>query len=163
SDATGFYTASFVVSPGAYELRFDILPLSYTTVWYNNKPSQAAADVLNVTTTMLVPNVNLNFTRLGAIVGQVTPPAAVPMLAVRLYGALSFSCIAATDSSCPSTGTIDASGRYTFTQLLPGSYKLEFATGSGSPYLSEFNSDKASWELADPVTISGGETIAVNA
>ena len=58
-------------------------------------------------------------------------------------------------SGCASTGS---AGKYTISRLPPGDYKVEFDPGYESPYVRQYYDGKESWEEADPVSVSLGET-----
>lgn len=62
-----------------------------------------------------------------------------------------------------STTTADAQGKYSFDAVTPGSYKIRFRAAPQSPWFTEFWNDKATFALADAVSVTSGSTITANA
>ena len=89
----------------------------------------------------------------GSISGTVASAAtheAMPNVSVCAY-----SSDGGEHAGCASTGS---AGKYTISRLPPGEYKVEFDPGYESPYVRQYYDGKESWEEADPVSVSLGET-----
>jgi hypothetical protein len=52
----------------------------------------------------------------------------------------------------------DSSGNYSVQGLIPGDYKVYFGTSNAGNYLPEYYNNKASFETADPITTTAGQT-----
>jgi Carboxypeptidase regulatory-like domain len=61
------------------------------------------------------------------------------------------------------TTTADAQGKYSFDGVTPGSYKIRFRAAPQSPWFTEFWNDKATFALADAVSVTNGSTSTLNA
>ena len=157
ADASGYYTAA--VPSGAYKLYAsppDSQP--YVAVYYNNKASLAAADVVTVTAPVGRPNANFALAPGGAITGRLIDAktgAGIPLVSGYVYpsGATGiFSYTAFVDA--------DAAGYYTSTPgLRTGSYKVGFPTVSG--YFEGFYNNQglvSTIVSATPVSVTAPNT-----
>jgi hypothetical protein len=60
-------------------------------------------------------------------------------------------------------GQPDSQGNYSFGGLSTGSYKAEFFPCADANYVTEFFNNKATYDAADPVSVTDGQTTTVNA
>lgn len=121
------------------------------TEWWNNAPSQETATALNVDHDLIL-NAQLDpaTTISGTVTGKATTLAtALPLedIDVDLYTAAG-KAVATTSTA--------ADGTYSFTGLMPGSYKLRFAGEPGSsPWLPTWYFGKTTLGAANAITLNG--------
>jgi hypothetical protein len=160
TDASGVYTITDLMTD-YYYLKFDPNGLDYFVQYYNNKPTLASADAVSVTLNNIVPNINAALRSGSKITGRVT--AAGNGAPLKDVDVTVYSRRCACDCSFVSVGsaTTNASGFYTVTGLLAGSYRVEFdpiRPGVSAVYLGEYYNDKASLSTADPVAVADSST-----
>jgi hypothetical protein len=86
----------------------------------------------------------------GSIAGQITDNGnPVPNAFVTVYD---------TDFGWAGSATADSTGAFTVTGLAAGDYKVRFLVGS----YSQWSSQKMSFEEADVITVTGGQTTTLN-
>ena len=154
-DASGYYTISMIVS-GSYKLKFTdgCWGCSYFTEWYNDKPDQATADIITVSDGATIAGIDAALSTGGQISGRLTAASSGAPLAgtVELYSA---------DGAYINGASIDASGYYTISRIVPGAYKLEFTDGCwGCIYFTEWYNDKPDQATADIITVADDVPIA---
>ena len=135
---------------GNFKVYFYNSGLNYVSEWYNDKSSFDEADQVTVTAGSTTPNINAQLATGGGISGRVTNTSAagIQNIRVRVY-----------DLDYNFWGSIytDASGNYTVMGLPTGNYKVYFYN-NGLNYVSEWYSDKSSFDAADQVTVTAGST-----
>lgn len=145
-NAGGYYTITGLLS-GTYHVQFYPYSSDYLSEYYNNQRSDSSATPVIVNDAQTTPNVNATLDIGGKVTGRVTDKSGSTSLAncsVTLYNA-------STDSSSGYQYT-NASGYYTFTNVLAGSYKVKFA--DCDEYLGEFYNNQTSQEAATPFDVS---------
>lgn len=167
TDANGAYSI-LGLPTGNYRLLFRTRYVTgaaraYMDEYFNDKPSLAAADVVNVTAGSVINGIDAALTRGGQITGRVIAADSgnpLQSVFVAIYESNSRSYVG--------FGATDASGAYASVGLPSGSYKLEFDTdftsGVAAEYFSEYYNDKASLAEADPVVVTQPNvTVGINA
>jgi hypothetical protein len=155
---TGIY--SITVPPGTYRVYFKPFFGDYAPEWYNNRRDFASATPVVVGDGAIVANINAALDVGGQIGGRVTAASGgAPISGVYVYAYTS-----TTSTSYVGYEYTDATGVYTITGLLAGTYYLEFETSSGSEYLSEYYNNKLSLAAADGIAVTlGGVVGGINA
>ncbi len=147
TDATGNYSV-IGLPTGSFKVYFINNSLNYVSEWYNNKTSFDAADAVAVTAGSTTPNINAQLVAGGEIRGKVTNASAVGIqnIYVVFY-----------DLSYDSAGYVytDASGNYSISGLIAGSYKVSF-NSNDQDYISEWYNNKMSFNDADAVAVTAG-------
>jgi len=148
------------LNPGTYVVGFspDIFS-SYIGQFYNNKPTQDAADGITVASSV-VTGINAVLLQTGTITGKVTDAnggAALGNISVEVW--VESGC----NMSSPYSDTTNAQGIYTIAGIPPGKYPMSFEpVDPSSPYLSELYNNKSSFDNADLVTVTSGGTTTIN-
>jgi hypothetical protein len=153
--SSGNYTIKGLAS-GNYKAEFNAANAgNYLDEWHNNKGSFDDADLVIVTVGN-VTGLDAQLTSGGILSGQVTDASAngIENVQVVLYD---------TNFNQVSETWTDGSGNYSMQKLAAGYYKVFFGAGSAGNYLDEWYNDKNSFNNADLVTISAGNTTTVNA
>ena len=138
---------------GSYKLRFNSNGTEYLTQWYNNKASQALADVVSVTTGSTTSVINTTMILTGGISGTVTnlSGAGISGISVAVFDA-------ATNGSISSAST-DIAGFYSVSKLPPGNYVVRFnSTSSSNNYVTVWSNSKPGISTAASVTVTAGNT-----
>jgi 5-hydroxyisourate hydrolase-like protein (transthyretin family) len=151
---TGAY--SVTVQPGTYKVKFEPIFSDYAPEWYNNQPDMNNATPVVVSDGAVRPNINAALDIGGKIAGRVTAAgSSTPLASVYVYAYTS-----TTGTSYVAYDYTDASGVYTITGLLTGSYYLKFDPPYGSDYLVEYYNDKGSLATADPIPVTLGGVVS---
>jgi hypothetical protein len=153
--STGVY--NIPVPPGTYRIEFEPYGSSiYVPEWYDNQRSFASATPVVVAEGAVVPNINASLDVGGQIAGRVTATSGgAPLNNVTVYAYTSI-----TSTSSVASDYTDASGVYTITGLVTGTYYLEFDPPYGSDYLAEYYNDKRSLATADPIPVTLGSVVS---
>ena len=156
TDSSGNYTISGL-TPGNYRVYFDNNGMDYFPEWYDDQGSYAAADTVVVVTSTTTADINAQLAPAGRISGQVTNAAYA-----SIEGIWVVAYTTAGDDLVQSL--TDASGNYALTGLPAGSYKVVFdAASEYLPYLSGWHNNKRTFALADPVNVTIGSPLYINA
>jgi hypothetical protein len=149
TDANGDYTVTGLAA-GSYTVRFfDALLHTYVTQYYNDTPTESAANPVSVTVENTTPDIDATLHRGGSISGTVTEEGTGAPLAhvcVAVYGPDA-------NGDCVET---DASGHYTYGKLESGSYKVSFIDFPGYQHEGEAYDNKPDLSSADPVGVAAG-------
>jgi hypothetical protein len=154
TDSDGYYTLQGL-SAGSYKIEFRTNNASgnYVREWYNDKSSFESADTLSVTAGQTLTGIDAQLADGGALSGRVTDSSGtvgIDKVDVEIYDLA--------QNGYPGTST-DSNGNYTFKGLPPGDYKVEFRTNwTPGNYVGEWYNDKNSFESADAVTVTVGQT-----
>ncbi|MEI5584037.1 MULTISPECIES: carboxypeptidase regulatory-like domain-containing protein [unclassified Agromyces] len=137
------------VRAGTYTLEFtaaDHLP-----VWWGDRSDATSAETFEVGTGEIVGEMDVQLSRGGSIAGTVTATdgAPLPSVIVNIYTAEGDGWKYLTNQ------LTDASGRYSRSGLLEGTYTVEFAKPSN--YQSEWWNDHPSADAAEPIVLRAGE------
>lgn len=162
TNAVGSYTTP-ALPGGGYTINFE--PSNFGAVapylgeWYNDKPNQTAADIVNVTVPNVTTNVDAVLIKGGAISGKVTAAetgANLTNISVSVYNLA---------GDLVGTDSIDTSGIYTVTGLPSGDYKVRFVPfGLSRDYVPEWYSSKSNETIADNITVNApNTTVNINA
>ena len=138
----GNYTASGLAT-GNYKVCFNAVT-GYRTEWYNNKATQADADLVAVTVPNITSGIDAVLEPGGSISGTIKngQGAVIANVQVLVYGL----------NGIWAAGVMtNQNGVYTVNGLPTDSYKIFF---SGVGYYSEWYNNKASQDAADPVSVT---------
>ena len=154
--ASGEYTLAGL-PVGEYKIEFWPGSLNYITQYYNAKPSWEKAEPVPVKTAgETVSGINAAMQEGGQITGTVTKAENNTPLSNITVCALEMS---SEFGRCAAT---NASGRYTISGLLSGSYKVEFSPEfeeeEESAYLTQYYNDEPTIAQADPVVVTAPAT-----
>ncbi|MDY7078280.1 MAG: carboxypeptidase regulatory-like domain-containing protein [Chloroflexota bacterium] len=155
SDSSGLYRIGGLAA-GNYKLAFYDYSGAYLPEYHENKPDLDSGDPVTVTAGVTT-TVNAQLTPAGVVSGVVTAEGSgTPLsdIGVDVYDA-------ATGSYVNSDST-DSSGIYRIGGLEAGNYKLAFYDYSGT-YLTEYHENKPDFDSGDPVTVTAGVTVTINA
>lgn len=138
------------VGPDPVKLRFTG---RYALEWYNDKPTFATADpVTGSPAGSSVGVVTLGDG--GAVTGQVTSDAGVPLEFVRVT--------ASSGGFSSSSDLTDKNGVYVVKYLDPGTYDLRYSDPIGE-YASEYHDNVTDQSAATPVDVGVNQVVTVNA
>lgn len=148
TDATGQYTITVSPVSGKVKLEFEP-PDPYGAEWWNDKDGFAAADAVTAAGGA-VTGINAALSAAGFISGTVQVAPSTPMVGhVQLF---TVDGLLWEDSST-------SDGNFLF-EPPPGSYKLFFYGPDSAPELYQ---DKTTFETADTVTVTSGQTTTITA
>ena len=158
TNATGIYTFTKLAAAG-YRIEFDTAGDSaYFGEFYDAKSDLASADMVLVASGETITGIDATLRPGGIIAGQITTADGnEPITDARiwLYNA---------DDSLEATTSVNMSGQYTFTRLLPGDYKLNFRPGDLYPtYQAEYYEDQVDLDSADSISLADGQSMTINA
>jgi len=152
TNASGVYTTS-ALPTGNYRIQFrpsSSQQITYTRQYYNNKPTLALADVLNVTAPNLVSNIDAALARGGQISGTITAAdTGLPLQHV-------YADIYDSTGSYVVDASSNATGAYLTPALAPGDYRVRFSGGtlcSGECYVSQYYNNKPTLASATVVNV----------
>jgi protocatechuate 3,4-dioxygenase beta subunit len=149
-DSLGNYTI-YGVPAGTYKVDFSCYGLNYIPEWYNDKSTFETADPVIVTVGQTTPDINAQLTEGGIISGVVTGAAEIPLENIRIEARISANVI-------HSMTYTDSSGHYSLQGLPAGTYKIYFYN-NGQEYFNEWYNNKTTFETAEPLNITAGQTI----
>jgi 5-hydroxyisourate hydrolase-like protein (transthyretin family) len=152
TQADGTYQTETTLPSGSYKVRFNaderFASCAYVTAYYNNKPTEDNANLVNVSAPNTVDHIDAALARGSIIFGKVTDAntsAPITNGSILIYDA---------------TGSIVMFGRTSFlggyrseTGLPSGTYRVKFTDYDGG-YIDEFYDNKSSLATANPVTIT---------
>jgi hypothetical protein len=150
TNADGTYTTAGVPT-GDYDLEFDNSQGRYVTQWYVHAPDQASATPIHANVGVDVTGIDVQMVLGGAVSGTVTDAASSPLpgICVTLY---------LPDGNFGGDGgCTDDSGKYTSSEVAPGTYKVGFYDPNNG-YASEYYNDKPDLASADTIQITAGAT-----
>ncbi len=157
NDSSGNYSVKYL-PPGTYKIRFggrDENWIRYAREWYDNKLSFGTGDDVIISTVgEVVSGINAQFSEAGIIQGRVTNEAAqgIGDVKVLVYNPSDpgYSMI---------YGYTNGNGDFYINQVFPGDVKVYFdADDENTAYISEWYNDKGSFNDADLVSVTGGQT-----
>lgn len=167
SQVDNFYTDSsgeyriFGLPVGDYRICFDPYYNSdYAEECHDNKKNLAEADTVAVTlntTTTVDAQLEIGGVIVGTLVDAVSN-APISNQEVDLYDSETHNYIKSSNT--------DSNGNYRLAGLQSGQYLLRFSSSyysDNSVYLSEYYNNKQSLESADPISVTVGTTMTVNA
>lgn len=155
TDANGVYTVT-AVPTGNYRVDFDptssssALTKEYIEQYYNNKPDSSSATPVAVTAPNVVNNIDAALLHGGQIKGLVTAPGSIGVPDVDIV-------YSHDNTTYYYNITTDATGAYTITGLVSGTYRVEFSPstdGASKDYAYQFYSGKTTWTTANTVTVT---------
>jgi hypothetical protein len=157
TDASGVYTMTGLTTRNYY-LQFDPpFNSDYFEEYYDNKSSLAAADAIPVALNTVVSNINASLPLASKITGRVTASdGGAPLKDVNV---IVYGYDECNNQVSIGSATTNASGVYTVTRLLAGSYRVRFSPssfGASAAYLGEYYNDKPTLETADTVNVAAG-------
>lgn len=153
TDSSGVYTLTLFAG-SSYRVEFSSSG-QYVGQWYNNKPSYATADSIQVEENVVIREINAELEVGGQITGAVTAvDGSTPLqgTSVRAYDSIN-------STSSVASAYTDESGVYTLTGLATGNYYLEFRGPSDSPYVTEYYNDQPTLATANPVAVEVGQNV----
>jgi hypothetical protein len=156
TDSDGYYNI-YGLPAGTYKIQFNTswAAGNYTGEWYNDKNSFENADPVSVTVGQTTTGINAQLAEGGAISGRVTDSSGT----VGIYNVEVQICDL--NNNWWNGTSTDSDGYYTIQGLPSGDYKIEFRTQwTPGDYIGEWYNDKGSFENADAVSVTVGQTTA---
>jgi len=155
TDDGGYYTAQGV--PAGNWRVFFRAPQStnFVSEYYNDKLWQESTDPVNVIAGQTTANIDAQLAAGGSISGRVIDMAGngVANIYIRV-------CDASNNNWLPGSAATDSGGYYTFNGIPTGNYKVRFDTYNELYLIQEYYNDKYFQEIADPVSVTAGQTTA---
>ncbi len=139
---------------GNYRLQFSSPHNSgVLSEWYTDKAEYWSADSLTLTAGQGLTNVNAALDRAGAVIGSVRDAAGAGVAGARvtIYARSGTTWVWRTSVTTNSTGA------YTFSDLSPATYTLQFEPPTGSPLLGEWWKDTPDRTTATGFTLAAGQ------
>jgi hypothetical protein len=155
TDSSGNY--SFNVPPGSWKVSFNPWGVEgyYLFKWYDNKQNSNDANPVTVIAGQTTPDINAQLETGGKISGRVTNASGVGI------ANLGINISDLNNYWVNGIGT-DNNGNYSI-NLPPGNYKVFFGAWSPGIYYPEWFDDKSTFESADQVLVTAGQTTSINA
>jgi hypothetical protein len=138
---------------GQYKVRFGgWCSINSLTEWWNDKTTQAAADVVTVAPGAPAVNINGQFSTGASVSGTVTSGGSP----------LSGACVSLSPSSTIGTyrsATTDPNGNYSFSGVATGSYRLQFGGCGTKNVVAEYYDDELQYLDAQVLSLQDGTTL----
>ena len=150
TDANGYYTVRCIPAGNCTVIFSPSYSAKYIEEWYNDKNSQETADILNVTSGQAINNIDAQLAEGGIISGLVTDESSNGIEGISIY-------IYDLNNSYITNACTDSQGNYLLGGIFGGEYKIFFRDNEQN-YVTEWYNDKTSFEAADPITITVGQT-----
>jgi len=152
TQADGTYQTETTLPSGSYKVRFNaderFASCGYVTAYYNNKLTEAGANLVTLTAPNTVDHIDAALGRGSIIFGKVTDAttgAPITSGSILIYNA---------DGAIAMFGRLGFLGGYhTETGLPSGTYRVKFSDYDGG-YIDEFYDNKLSLATANTVTLS---------
>lgn len=160
TDASGDYRISGVAADSFLVFvngLFQFGSSEYVGEYYNNSLSSVGATYVKVAEGQNVTGINFGLARGGSISGRVTADAGGAGLEDVQVTATGVAPVGQSLST-----VTDATGNYTLTGLIPGSFTLRFETYDDS-YVTEYYNNRTTVGASDPVVVTAGNTATANA
>lgn len=160
--ADGAYTLRGLPTGASYKVSFFDPTLSFLGEYYDNKGTAMAANPVTVMPSRTTAGISAELARAGRISGRIS--AADGPQAGQGLGEVEVALLRLIDGSW-ATDTIaitNPDGSYTLPGIRPGAYRLRFSTTQGG-YAAEYYNDKPRLADADPVQITDGAAITIDA
>jgi len=155
SNSSGNYTVPGI-PPGTYRVYFDTASAgNYVSEWYHNGSIFSAGLDVSVNIDATTP-VSEQLDGGGIISGTVTNPTGGGIQNVNVS-------VRNSSNSTVKSVTTNAGGVYAAQGLPEGSYYIYFDTYNAGNYVSEWNLNRATFNTADPVTVTVGGTTTCDA
>jgi hypothetical protein len=138
------------IPAGNYTVVFDVFqrtPLNSMTLYYDDKPDEDSADLVEVRSGQITPGIDAEIPRRGGIQGKVTGEGGGPWQSVPVE-------VYKPDGTLVAETLTLAGGTYEFRSLLPGSYRVHFAPELRAG--ARWYDAKPTLESSDPVTVNAG-------
>ncbi|MBX3050534.1 MAG: carboxypeptidase regulatory-like domain-containing protein [Caldilineaceae bacterium] len=168
SDAQGTYFLGGL-GVGIYRVGFAVTDFQsaspYVAEYYNDAPDIQQAKDITLTAGQQLQGINASLSQRPTIEGRVTDESDTPLpnIALTLFGL--YPADGQEQWILRSFDSTDETGHYSFTQLLPGLYRVSFGDSTNPPgYRSEFYDDVRRFSQATSITATAGAVITgVNA
>ncbi|MCX6583459.1 MAG: carboxypeptidase regulatory-like domain-containing protein [Candidatus Aminicenantes bacterium] len=150
SDANGYYAITGL-KPGSYKVEFHTQNAgNYLEEWYNDKASFENADTILLSANQTIDNIDAQLAEGGIVSGRVMDESGngIKDIEVDIFN-LSHSNVAAS--------VTDSEGNYSVGGIPGGNYKI-FFSGYHQNYVPEYYNDKTTFDTADQVTVTVGQT-----
>jgi RHS repeat-associated protein len=156
TNANGEYAASGLRT-GEYKVRFapNVTAGNYVPQYYNDQPTLAAAESIEVTEEKTTPEINAKLLVGGEISGKVTSAAtSVGIANIEV-------CATPLENGNQSCAATNPAGEYTIVGLATGEYTVAFDAYNNSPeYLEQYYDGQASLDEAQPLSVTAGSAKA---
>ncbi len=156
TDSSGGYSF-YDISAGDYHVYFSPQDNLHATQYFDDRNQESSADKVTVAVDTLFGDIDAHLQLSGTIAGTITDePTALPIYYIRadLYRYNSDSFV----WELVTAQYTDSSGRYGFTGLHQGTYRIEFSDPAYTLYRGEFWSDKADIDTANDIPLVWGQT-----
>lgn len=144
------------LAAGTYRLQFDDPSGIYAGEFYNDKPSLALADNVNVPASTAVGNISASLAAGSSISGTITGPGGAPLLGPISISAYAYDSLQAAWIPV-AFGETDQSGFYSVGGLSAGIYRVGF-TDFYRNYSAEFYNNAADVDSATDVVVAISST-----
>jgi hypothetical protein len=158
TDAAGAYLIPALV-PGGYVVEFWPGGLNYMGQYYDGKAFWEEPDEVTVASGLTTTGIDAALERGGEIEGEVVDrESGEPLEGIEV---VAFSV---SEGEFGGEAVTGPDGRYTIDRVPTGNYKIQFWSGNGLNYVTQYYDDRPSWEEADPIFVkAGSKTIGVDA
>ncbi len=148
------------IAPGSYQAYFNdplcgIGPVGLAPQWYNGQPTQATANKVKISVGQTTTGIDAALQVDGTITGTVLGPSSKALTGI---------CVTAmplTAGFMPVVAISGKTGGFTLLDMLPGRYKVEFASGCGATgYRTQWWKHASFRQKAKVITVSAASTVA---
>jgi len=150
TDSEGYYSVGGIPG-GDYKIFFSGYHQNYVPEYYNDKTTVDTADQVTVTVGQTTPGIDAQLAQGGMISGRITDANGngTANVGVNVHNQ--------NNEIIYQHGYADSLGYYRIYGIPAGTYKVHF-TCYGLNYIPEWYNDKSSFETADPVIVTVGQT-----
>ena len=143
------------LADGAYRVEFRDIDGAYVSEYYDDARTLELAEDVDVSLDAPATGIDAILAEAGRITGEVTDDSSDPLADITVTAETASGERIATTST-------NGGGGYELNGLPAGSYVLEFSDRENFEYVAEFYDDAATFEEADPVTVTAGGTSSGN-
>jgi hypothetical protein len=152
TDSDGNYSIEGLI-PGDYQVNFQPTEGNFVGQYWNDQPSVATANSVNVTAGATVDGINAQLAA-GATISGTVSTASGPLRGATVQA------ISTSDSQISgNAATTDAHGKYTITGLADGSYTVQFSAPIDKNLATQFWNDADTIADATPVAASAATPV----
>ncbi|MEM7131893.1 MAG: carboxypeptidase-like regulatory domain-containing protein [Chloroflexota bacterium] len=154
------------IEAGTYRLGFSgsAYPSPYKPEFYDDAADVESATDITLSSEQNITDINVQLAKSSSVNGQVTNDSGEPLdnIEVTLYKLNADPCCSDSWEIAAARNT-DFEGKYSFSEVFPGAYRLGFKDRLNEFYQTEFHNDAYSLQSATDIIVGDGEDITIDA